>query len=350
MIVGLCAKLTVIIPTYNRAPFLERLLDFAREVRFPFQVQVADSSNEENRKQNEAFVGIHSAALGIGYSHFDCGLMEKLFRSVESITTPYCCFWADDDFQLPEGLLSCLRYLDQHVDYGSCMGQFLSVRCNKADTDVFLETYPSRDESSAVERVLRWSENFYSNFYAVYRTPLLLEMLRAATKASCYERCRIIPEVLMGQMSLLLGRQKMLGELSIVYQMHPSNDSRVTPCVHDHDAFPGDYRRYRETTAQIFSHATGLPVLEANRLVDRSFRNVHRWTGGRGWIFKKLLENIRRPWIRMQMRRDARRITPRFTRVKKERISADDLLLRSGTAAVAMKAIAEYPKGTVREN
>jgi glycosyltransferase domain-containing protein len=350
MKVGPSAKLTVVIPTYNRAPFLERLLGFAREVHFPFWLQVADSSNEENRKQNEAFVGIHSAALGIGYSHFDCGLMEKLFRSVESITTPYCCFWADDDFQLPEGLLSCLCYLDQHEDYGSCMGQFLAVRRNEADTDVFLETYPSRDESSAVERVLRWSENFYSNFYAVYRTPLLLEMLRAATKASCYERCRIIPEVLMGQMALLLGRQKMLEELSIVYQMHPGNDSRVTPCVRDHDTFPGDYRRYRETTAQVFSHATGLPLSEADRLVDQSFRNVHRWTGGRGWIFKKLFENIRRPWFRMQLRRDARRTNPRFTRVKKVQISADDLLLKSGAVAMAMKAIAEHPKGTVRQN
>ena len=340
------AKLTVIIPTYNRAQFLERLLGFACEARFPFPIQVADSSNEENRKQNEALIGIDYAALNIGYSHFDCGLMEKLFRSVESVTTPYCCFWADDDFQLPEGLLSCLRYLDQHEDYGSCMGQFLAVRRNETDTDVFLETYPSRDESSAAERVLRWSENFYSNFYAVYRTPLLLEMLRAATKASCYERCRIIPEVLMGQMSLLLGRQRMLGELSIVYQMHPGNDSRVIPCVRDHDAFPEDYRRYRETTAQIFSHATGLPLSEADRLVDRSFRNVHRWTGGRGRIFKKLFENIRRPLARMQLRLDARRIKPKFTRVKKERMAADDSLLKSGSVAMAMKAIAEHPMGT----
>ena len=329
---------------------MERLLGFAREVHFPFQLQVADSSNEVNRKQNEALVGIHSAALGSGYCYFNCGLMEKLFRSVESITTPYCCFWADDDFQLPDGLSSCLRYLDQHQDYGSCMGQFLAVRRDEADTNVFLETYPSRDESSSAERVLRWSENFYSNFYAVYRTPLLLEMLRAATKASCYERCRIIPEVLMGQMSLLLGRQKMLEEPSIVYQMHPGNDSRVTPCVRDHDAFPEDYRRYRETTAQVFSHATGLPLSEADRLVDQSFRNVHRWTGGRGWIFKKLFENIRRPWFRMQLRRDARRTNPRFTRVKKVQISADDLLLKSGAIAMAMKAIAEYPEGTVRQN
>jgi hypothetical protein len=84
--------------------------------------------------------------------------------------------------------------------------------------------------------------------------------------------------------------------------------------------------------------------------VDQSFRNVHRWTGGRGWIFKKLFENIRRPWFRMQLRRDARRTNPRFTRVKKVQISADDLLLKSGAIAMAMKAIAEHPEGTVRQN
>ena len=347
MKVEVSANLTVIIPTHNRAHFLDRLLCFASEVRFPFPIQVADSSDEQKRRQNEARIGIHAHVLNVGYSHFNCGLMEKLFRSVEKVTTPYCCFWADDDFQLPEGHLSCLRQLEDQSDYGSCGGQFLAVRQNDADTDAYLVTFPSRDEASPAERVVRWSENFYTNFYAVYRTPLLLEMLRAVTKASCYEGCRIIPEVLMGQMSLVLGRQRMIEELSTVYQMHPDNDSRVTPCVRDDAAFPNDYRHYRETIAPIFSRETGLSLSEADRLVDRTFRNVHRWTGGRWRIFKKLVENIRRPWARLQIRLDARRASPKFTRVKKEKVSPADLRLRSGSVAVAMKGIAEHPAGTM---
>ena len=340
------ANLTVIIPTYNRAHFLSRLLCYASEVRFPFPIHVADSSNEENRRQNEAWIGVHSKALNICYSHFDCGLMEKLFRSVERVATPYCCFWADDDFQLIEGLLSCLRQLDNHPDYGSCMGQFLVVRQNETETDVFLETFPTRDETSAAERVLRWSENFYSNFYAVYRTPLLLAILRATTQASNYERCRIIPEVLMGQMSLLLARQRMLEKPSLVFQMHPGNNSRVTPCVRDDAAFPSDYRHYQETIAPIFSRETGLSLSQSAQLVDQSFRNVYRWTGGRGRIFKKLVENVRRPWKRLRLRLDVRRSSPRFTRVKKERISADALPLKSGSVAIAMRMIDEHPVGT----
>jgi glycosyltransferase domain-containing protein len=345
MNVDLSANLTVIVPTHNRAHFLDRLLCFASAVRYPFSIQVADSSGEENQKKNKAQIGIHHRSLNIGYAHFNCGLMEKLFRSVEKVTTPYCCFWADDDFQLPEGLLSCLRHLEEQTKYGSCGGQFLAVRQNDAVTDAYLVTYPSRDEASPADRVLRWSENFYSNFYAVYRTPLLLEMLRAVIKASCYERCRIIPEVLMGQMSLMLGTQRMIDELATVYQMHPNNDSRVTPCVKDDAAFPNDYRHYREIIAPIFSRETGLSLAEADRLVDRSFRNVHRWTGGPWRIFKKLVENIRRPWIRLQLRLDARRESPKFTCVKKEQISATDLRRSSGSVAVAMKMIAEHPEG-----
>ena len=339
------AQLTLIVPTFRRVRFLDRLLDYAQATRFPFPILVADSSEGEEFGRNAARIEACDAPLKVAHLRFACGLMEKMFCSVEKVTSPYCALWADDDFQLPEGLLAGLKFLDENPDNGSCMGQFMAVRRHEQDTDVFLEIYPSREEPSAAERILRWSENFYSSFYAVYRTPVLLEMLRASVKASCYERCRIIPEILMGQTALLLGRQRMLEIPSIVYQMHDGNDSRVTPCVRDHASFPEDYRRYRREMSPLVAAVTGLSRFEADRLVDRSFRNVHRWTGGRWWVFKKLVENIRRPWRRLRLRLDAKRAVPRITRVTKQRIIATDDRLKSGSVAIAMAAVARYPNG-----
>jgi len=338
-------QLTVIIPTFHRAHFLGRLLSYAREVQFPFRILIADSTQKDDLPLNEAWIEVHRASLNIGYLRFSCGLMEKLLLAAQQATTPYCCFWADDDFLLPEGHLSCLAFLNQNPDYGSCMGQTLAVRQNQTAIEAYRVSYPSRDETSAVERVTRWSENFYSNFYAVYREQLLLEMLHATAGASCYEQCRIIPEILMGQMGLLLARQRALDDISIVYQMHSANDSRLTPCVRDDSTFPEDYRRYREAAVQIFSKTAGLSASEANQLIDQSFRNIYRWTGGRGRTLKRLVEQLRRRWKKWQLLLDGQRCVPRFTRVIQERLAIGDSLLKSGSVSAAMKCIRQYPDG-----
>jgi glycosyltransferase domain-containing protein len=339
------ALLTLVVPTYRRARFLDRLLDFAQATQCPFPIVVADSSDGPDAVRNAARIAACRPPLRVELQSHTCGLMEKMARAVEGVTTPFCGLWADDDLQLPEGLRACLEFLEGNPDYASCMGRLVAVRRHKTDTEAYLETYPSREEPSAAERILRWSENFYSSFYAVYRTPVLLEMLRTCVKASDYERCRIIPEVLMGQLALLLGRQRMLPIPSIVYQMHPGNDSRVTPCIRDDAAFPEDYRHYRRETAPLFAAAAGLTPAEADRLIDRSFRNIQYWTGGRWWVFKKLWKNLRRPWRRFYLQWDARRAVPRITRVIKERIASDDGRLQSGSVALALAAIARHPDG-----
>lgn len=339
------AQLTLVVPTYRRARFVDRLLDYAQETQFPFPILIADSSEGDDAARNSARIAACLSPLQVEHRRFTCGLMEKMFHCVETVTTPYCALWADDDLQVPEGLRACLKFLEESPEHASCMGQFVAVRRHATETEIYLETYPSREESAAGDRILRWSENFYSSFYAVYRTSVLQAMLRACAQASYYERCRIIPEVLMGQMALLLGRQRMLGLPSIVYQMHEANDSRVTPCISDDEAFPEDYRHYRAATAPIFAAAAGISLAEADWVVDRSFRNIQRWTGGRWWVFKKLAENIRRPWRRMQLRLDAKREVPRITRVLKQRIASTDARLQSGSVAIALAAVARHPNG-----
>ena len=337
--------LTVIVPTFNRSRFLARLLSFATEVRFPFHILIADSSGPEERLRNETLIGGHRAVLDVEHLHFDCGLMEKLLHAVEHVSTSYCCFWADDDFQLPEGLMSCLKFLEHNPNYGSCIGQVLQVSLDQTGNDAVLQTYPSREELVAGERLIRWSENFYPPFYAIYRKTILCRMLKVTVDASCYERCRIIPEILMGQVGFLFGLQKVLHGVSIVYQLHDLNDSRTIRCVHDHHAFPNDYKRYRDTASKVFSEIAGVSLLEADRVIDRSFRNAYYWTGGRGKYLKKIIGNLRSPWKKLQLRLDRRRLVPRFTRIAKEQISIDDSRLKLGSLPIAMRLLDKHPDG-----
>jgi glycosyltransferase domain-containing protein len=347
MNIDLSSDLTVVIPTYNRSRFLDRLLTYATEVRFPFRILVADSSNPGERARNEAAVAARAESLAIDYLHVGDGFVGKLSVAVEAIRTRYGCFCADDDFQIPEGLLACLAFLESDASYASCMGGFLGVGGSKGGLEAVLASYPSRDESSAADRVLRWSENFYSGFYAVYRTPALLEMVRLTARASCYERSRIIPEVLMGQMALLLGRQRILPEVSILYQMHPGNDSRVTPCVRDKRAFPADYRHYLGIVSPEAARLTGLSAKEATRVIERSFGNIYRWTGGPGWIFKSAFKILYRPWRKLRFRLDAKRTSPRFSHFTVVPVSADDPRLAARGVKVAMGLLERYPNGLV---
>ena len=340
--------LTVIVPTFNRSRFLARLLSYAAEVRFPFHILIADSSGPEERLRNETLISRHRAVLDVEHLHFDCGLMEKLLHAVEHVSASYCCFWADDDFQLPEGLLSCLKFLELNPIYGSCIGQLLQVSMDKTGTDAVLQTYPSREELPPGERLMRWSENFYPAFYAIYRKAILCRMLKVAVDASCYEKCRIIPEITMGQMGLLFGKQKALCGVSIVFHLHDLNDSRTIRCVHDHHAFPNDYKRYRDTVSKVFSEIAGVSILEADRVIDRSFRNAYFWTGGRWKYFKKIIGNLRSPWKKLRLRLDRRRLVPRFTRIEKEQISVDDPRLKLGSLPIAMRLLDKHPDGVDR--
>jgi glycosyltransferase domain-containing protein len=341
-------QLTVVIPTYNRSRFLARLLAYARGVAFPFPMVIADSSSGEERLRNEEQVAALRGILSIQYRHFETGFVEKLWSAVEGVTTPYCCFWADDDFQIPAGIAACMAFLEANTDYESSMGQFLGVGGSRGGTHAALETYPSRDEVLASDRILRWSENFYSGFYAVHRTPALQKMVRVTAEASCYERSRIIPEILIGQMALLLGPQRMIPGISIVYQMHPGNDSRVTPGVRDNRAFPADYQRYLSVVAPMVAAHAKIPLDEARGLVDRSFRNIYCWKGGPAWLFKKMGGNVVKRARRIHRWWDSRRAQPRLSHFTVDPVPSGDPILQTDGVAAAMDWITRHPNGIQR--
>jgi glycosyltransferase domain-containing protein len=337
--------LTVVVPTRNRRAFLARMLRFSELVRLPYRIVVMDSSEPAQAAANAALVAGYSGRLRAEF-HPSCpDLLGKLKAGIDKVATPYACFWADDDFQTPEGLVQCLEVLRSNPAAGSCLGRMLAVRTGPSGLEGFDSTFPARNEPDAAERMRIWSENFYSTFYAVYRTPQLVRSLEITLAASSYERCRIIPEILLGQLSQLQAPQATADVCSIVYQMHAANDSRLTPTVRDHDNFPAEYAHYRRTFAPFVSELAGLPAVEAGRLIDSTYRNVHRWTGGPGWLFKKAIENIRRPWKRWQLRLDEKRAVPRYPRVINTPVSESALGAATGGVKTALDLIRSHPSG-----
>jgi glycosyltransferase domain-containing protein len=339
--------LTILVPTRNRPAFLARLLRFIGTLQIRHPVVIMDSSDPKNAELNAGNVERVRLNQGVDVRIHPTtqGLLEKMASALALVSTPYACFWADDDFQLPEGLEACIRELEARPSIGCCLGRMLAVRIGPDSFEGHELACPAREETAADLRLWLWSRNFYSTFYAVYRTPQLRRSLEITVAASVYEHCRMIPEILLGQLSLVLGAQGAVDVTSIVYQMHPANDSRITPRVVDHKRFPQEYARYRAAITPIVSATSGLTEAEAGRLVDRSYRNIHYWTGGRWWLLKKVADNLRRPWLRLQLCLDRYRKVPWFPKVPKRKLTDLELSRQSGSAALALELIRRFPHG-----
>lgn len=269
--------------------------------------------------------------------------MNKLRIGLSQCRTPYVAFWADDDFQIPEGIERALCFLEANKEHQSCTAAFASVSTLKKESNLIIAFHPAREEQDAALRITRWAEDFYSTFYSVFRTPTLSRCLDLAATISSYESCRIIPEILLGQLALLYGRQGSIPDVSILYQVHATNDSRIIRPVHDDNAFADEYARYRDGLGLEFQKVLHLPPDQSRQLVDTTFRLVYRWTGGRFWIYKKLVENLRRTFKRAfpglaRPRRSGQPLT-------KAEVRQDDPKLDHQSIRVAIQLVTAFPTG-----
>jgi glycosyltransferase domain-containing protein len=336
-------RLTMVVPTYNRPQFLLRLLTYASETSLPSRIVVMDSSDPGDQAKNEAMAGCFRGRLDLKYRHVRTSLLEKLWLGVDMAESEYVCFWADDDLQVAAGLESCVEFLEVNPDYASCTAGFLSIRTRRQPELISITTHPIRNEPDPTVRLANWSKSSYSTFYSVYRRQVLSKCLTVTKTSSSYESCRIIPEIQLGQLSVLLGLQGSTSAVSIVYQMHPANDSRTIPAVKNHSTFEADYNRYRAGMVQLLGTEFGVVEANAAQVIDQSFSKVYRWTGGRGWLLKKLRENIRRIWNRSAAKlfEHGKATDVPMTR----RIELDDPVMTDSGVRCAIDWIRKYPAG-----
>jgi glycosyltransferase domain-containing protein len=335
--------LTFVIPTHNRPQFLRRLFRYASEVGIESQILVLDSSNPGLLRENKDSVARYQDSLRIRHLPINETLMRKMQIGVRECQTPYVAFWADDDFQIPEGVARCVQFLEDNKEHQSCTASFASASTLGRELQLSIATHPERNEEEAVDRITLWAEDFYSTFYSVFRTPMLVRSLDLAADITAYEKCRIIPEILMGQLALLYGRQGSIADVSILYQVHAANESRILRPVHNDEVFQDEYARYRAGLGREIQAVLNMPSNESSRLVDATFRLVYRWTGGRLWIYRKLVENLRRSLKRMFPNlMKTRRSGAQFTKAK---VDVSDPRMEKASIRVALQLVQAFPDG-----
>ena len=122
--------LTVIITTFNRSQYLERLLRYFKKCDLEFKIFIADASEESSLEKNKEIVTKYSKSLNIDHHIWQCSCdtYEAMFWSLEKVTTKYVVLTAEDDFLIPKGLNCGVEFLENNPSYISVQGKQLGFQ------------------------------------------------------------------------------------------------------------------------------------------------------------------------------------------------------------------------------
>lgn len=213
------AKSTIIIPTYNRPIFLKRLLTYLNKFDKDFKVIVADSSTNENKKQNGKIVNLFQK-LDVNYMNdfsVDTNPYIKMASAVDELDSEYGIFCADDDFVSPLAISLCTEFLDKNSDYSSAGGKVFSffVKPNENNINQFYwkdylahrRKFMTVDHEKARDRLRSNFSNYIPILYYIQRSENMKHFHNELRKYTDDVR---FGELLPGMLTVIYGKIKTL--------------------------------------------------------------------------------------------------------------------------------------------
>lgn len=117
------AKVTVLMPTYNVAPYIKEAIDSVLQQTFSdFELLVVDDCSSDDTVS--VIRGIDDPRIHIESYPDNVGLAENLNRGLALINTEYVARMDGDDIAEPYWLEHEVAILDSHPDIGICSGGF----------------------------------------------------------------------------------------------------------------------------------------------------------------------------------------------------------------------------------
>jgi len=173
-------KITLIIITYNRSYYIERLLKYYSLKNFDQNIIVADASDNDSVKNNKIIYKSLESNLSLtvkylpGYSIVDC-----VDSVLDGVTTPYVVFHPDDDFFIPSALIKMTNFLDKNPDYSGVNGKAIvqeERELSNGQRSVHNTTGYSMREligSDSIDRVDNLLGNYFGILFSVFRKDAL---------------------------------------------------------------------------------------------------------------------------------------------------------------------------------
>lgn len=175
----LLARHTLVIPTYNRAALLKRLVTYYA-ARQPMPILVLDSSAPEIAAENAAALAPYEVFVRRVVFPTTMPPAVKLAQGLAHVETATVSFCADDDLVFPDGLREALAFLAGHPDHVSAHGLYLNFGEHGHNIHVMREyAGPSNDAEHPGARIFRLCQNYESLYYGVFRTADLRDIFTA---------------------------------------------------------------------------------------------------------------------------------------------------------------------------
>ncbi len=262
-------SLTCVVPTHNRPQFLRRL--FRLYTQFPpgFPFLIVDSSNPTAAAENRELIERARITLPIDYQHFDLNITDKCVQGLERVRSPFVVFCADDDYLFSDSVWRCVDFLKAQPRYDSAMGRVAMLNPKLPRWCGMVHQGYSIEDDRPFDRCVRLADSWFSNFYAVQRTPVFSEIFKI-TAAHTDSRLSVhVGEMLLAQLSVIRGRVKTLPLLYSLMEKHDANTGRRPPT----GVLPQAellYQRFKGCLAEQLEH-TGVARREAEQFIDNTY-------------------------------------------------------------------------------
>lgn len=267
--------ITLVIPTYNRPDFLNRILIFYNSYNIKYKIIVADSSYLVNKKLNKRIVQLFPHLNILYLDHFPSKLIphRKYAQMFEFVKTEYCVFCADDDFIVPEGIEKAYEFLEKNPDYQAAHGTYMSFYVSsgfglKQFLWKFIYPYKSITSYKAQARLISHLTNYYQVLYAVRRTDIVKKCYRECTKSKV--RSLAFGELLPDMLTLIYGKMKRLNIFYEARQAFSSIDYTWPSLKQDvkDGVYNKDYAKFKTYLISNLIRNTKLSKKKAEELID----------------------------------------------------------------------------------
>lgn len=213
-------KYTLIIPTYNRAAELKRVLAYLERRSVDFTVLVLDSSEQKTFEENERTIA--KTDVPIRHTRYDSSIppYQKFSEGLYLVDTPYCSFCADDDVVFTDAIKECVDFLEANPFFVAAHGYYVNFREQPKSFDLTYTIYDGETISgdNALKRLMQQLRYYQAIFYAIYRTPVL----QRAHEVGHRMRFVLFQEVLASSIAIVHGGVARLKSFYLARSTAPS--------------------------------------------------------------------------------------------------------------------------------
>ena len=219
--------LTIVITTYKRYGYLNRLLQFLLSYETLAKIIVLDSTPflPEDHILQEIL-----SSKNVEWRRYDpkTSLMAKTALGVKEAQTEFSVLVADDDFLIPSGAAKCVAFLKENSDYGSAQGAYfhhLVLQKRFFQGCCITPLYKAASSGEAEKPLARVMSFLTGNsalpYYAVHRTRNLQTIWEQTAKLDLN---RELGELFPCALSMCLGKMK---KLPVFYSSREQNNIAI---------------------------------------------------------------------------------------------------------------------------